>query len=66
LRVQKSRCAFRKVVAIELEVVPFDWKVVAHAIDVVPLGRTAVANPMVRRVLAFVPCRTLGRPIRWI
>jgi hypothetical protein len=55
-----------KFAAIELEVVPFDAEVVALTPEVVPLGRAAVANALAILVLAFVPCRTLERPIHCI
>jgi hypothetical protein len=50
----------------ELEVVPFDLKVVAHAIDVVPFGRAAVANQPVTSLLACVPPRACAKSSRSI
>jgi hypothetical protein len=55
------RCGRRKVVGIALDVVPLTPQVVAHAINVLPLGRDAVANPSTTRLLAFMPSLICAR-----
>jgi hypothetical protein len=58
-------CTRRKVVAIELEVVPFDREVVqydimvvAHVLEIVSSGRAAVANTLRIFLSGLVPRRT--------
>ncbi len=47
-----------KIAALELEAVPFDLKVVAHAAEMVPCGRAGVASALRIFLLGLVPRRT--------
>jgi hypothetical protein len=61
-----GNCTRRKAVAIELEVVPFDPKVVALALEVMSFGRAAVANARMTALLALVRSRSCTRAMRSI
>jgi hypothetical protein len=47
-----------EIVALELEAVPFDLNVVAHAAEMVPCGRAGVASALRIFLLGLVPRRT--------